>query len=223
MLTFYRICCVSSTSLAATLTSTIMNDYRERAQRGWAKLLNPAELRGNLIAASIFLAAFETLRASVIDRIESFFSDDFRDGEWIESAEYRAKCLALDKSPLRASLLWLRQMGVIDDADIARVDQIREHRNDLAHDLPKFLGTADAEVNVELLGQIYNLVTKIDRWWIHEVDIAIDPVWADRDVADDEITSGNMLFIQLMLRIATGEDSDALWQEFQKHFAPEAD
>jgi hypothetical protein len=200
-----------------------MSDHHEQARRGWAKFLNPDILRSNLIVASIFLAAYEMLRASVIDRIRSFFSNEFRDGEWIASQDHQTNCLALDKSPLRASLLWLKQMSAIDDADIARVDRIREHRNELAHDLPKFLGTADADVNVQLLVGIYELVAKIDRWWIREVDMTTDPDFDGREVTDEDIASGNMLFIQIMLRIATGEDSGVFWEEFQKHFGAVAE
>lgn len=195
-----------------------MNHYGDQARRGWAKFLNPEALRSNLIAASIFLAAYEMLRASVIDRIRVFMSRDFRDRDWVPTEKYRTKCLALDKSPLRASLLWLKQMSAIDEADIARVDRIREHRNDLAHDLPKFLLTADADVNVQLLVAIYELIAKIERWWIRNVDMPTDQDFDGREVADEEITSGNMLFIQLMLQIATGKDSGVFWEEFQKHF-----
>jgi hypothetical protein len=195
-----------------------MSEHCAQAHRGWAKFLNPEVLRSNLIVAPIFLAAYEMLRASVIDRIRSFFSHEFRNGEWIASEDYQKKCLALDKSPLRASLLWLKQMSAIDDADIARADRIREHRNQLAHDLPKFLGAPDSEVNVQLLVGIYELVTKIDRWWIRGVDMTTDPDFDGREVADEDITSGNMLFIQMMPRIATGEDSGVFWEEFQKQF-----
>ncbi len=99
-----------------------MSERRKRALRGWAKFLNPEILRNNLIVTSIFLAAFEMLRASVINRIRSFLSHDFRDGEWITSEDYKTTCLALDNSPLRASLLWLKQMSAINDADMARVE-----------------------------------------------------------------------------------------------------
>ncbi len=200
-----------------------MSDHRQQARRAWAKFLDPEVLRSNLIVASIFLAAYETLRTSIIDRIRSFFTFEFRNGEWVAGGDYQTKCLALDKSPLRASLLWLKQMSAIDDADIARVDSIREHRNELAHDLPKFLGTADAEVNVQLLVGIYELVSKIDRWWIRYVDMSTDPEFDGREVADEDITSGNMLFMQVMLRTATGEDSGALWEELQKQFSPAAE
>lgn len=193
-----------------------MTDHREHARRGWAKFLNPETLRDNLVAASIFLAAYEMLQASVIDRILSFFSKEFRDDKWITSEDYQTQCLALAKSPFQASLLWLKQMSVIDDDDIAQADSIRKHRNELAHDLPKFLSTADSEVNVELLGGICDLVAKIDRWWIREVDMATDPDFNGHYIVDQDITSGNMLFIQMMLRIAIGEDSEVYWEEFRK-------
>lgn len=196
-----------------------MIDDREKATQSWAKFLNPDVLRGNLIAASIFIAAYEMLRASVIDQIRSFFSHEFKDCVWIPSPDYEKNCLALDKSPFRASLVWLKQMGAVDEADISRIDLIRQHRNELAHDLPKFLATVDDEVNVQLLVGIYELITKVDRWWIREVEMTIDPDFDGREIADEDITSGRMLFIQMMLRIATGEDSETLWKEFQKQVA----
>jgi hypothetical protein len=88
----------------------------------------------------------------------------------------------------------------------------------LAHDLPRFLGTADAEVNSLLLCGIYDLVTKIDRWWIREFEMAIDAEFDGCDVADEDITSGNMLFIKMMLEIATGKDCGVFWDDFQKQF-----
>ena len=43
----------------------------------WAKFLNPESLKSNLIAASLFLAAYETLRASAIEQIRSFLTIKF--------------------------------------------------------------------------------------------------------------------------------------------------
>jgi hypothetical protein len=193
-----------------------MNEHQEKAYRGWAKFLNPDVLRGNLITASIFLATYEILRSSVIDRIRDFFTHGFDENGWIVSEEYQTEVLALDKSPLRASLLWLKGMSVLNDSEIEYVDLVREHRNTVAHDLLKFLGTADADINVKLLSGLYELVTKIDRWWIREVEMTIDPDHDGSEVADEDIVSGNMLSIQLMIQIATGEDSAACWEEFQR-------
>jgi hypothetical protein len=193
-----------------------MSEQWDRANQGWAKFLNPEALRGNLIVASIFLAAYERLRTSVIDRIRAFFTHGFDENGPIVSEEYKSDVLTLDKSPLRASLFWLQKMSAIDETDIARVDRVREHRNELAHDLPRFIATADAEINIHLLEVIYDLVAKIDRWWVREVEIPTNPDFDGQEVNDSDIQSGNMLFIQMMIQIATGKDSGAYWEEFQK-------
>jgi hypothetical protein len=59
-------------------------------------------------------------------------------------------------------------------------------------------------------------VTKIDRWWIREVEIPTNPDFDGREVADDDIQSGNMLFLQMMVRIVEGNDSAAFYEEFFK-------
>jgi hypothetical protein len=109
-----------------------MNSHERQAIRGWAKLLNPQVLKDNLIVASLFLAAYETLRTSIIDQIRSFYWCGFNDQGDMISPNYQAEVLSLDKSVLRASLFWLKSNGVIDDSDINRVQEIRLHRNELA-------------------------------------------------------------------------------------------
>jgi hypothetical protein len=150
------------------------------------------------------------------ERIRDFFTFSFNEDGAIVSEDYKNEVLSLDKSPLRASLLWLKGMSAIDDADIELVDDIRKHRNELAHDLPRFIATAHADINISLLGSIYNLVTKIDRWWIREVGIPTNPDFDAQEIVDSDIQSGNMIFIQMMIRIATGEDSSVFWDEFKK-------
>lgn len=112
-------------------------------------------------------------------------------------------------------------MHAIDEGDLSQVDRIREHRNELAHDLSKFLGSDDAEINMQLLSDMDELITKVDRWWIREVEMTTSPDFDGTEVADEEITSGNMISFQLLLRIASGEGPDTLWKEFQKNMRRE--
>ena len=116
-----------------------MDENQQKAFDSWAKFLNPEILKSNLIAASLFLAAFEMLRSSVISPIRDFFSCGFDQNGPIVDPKYETKVLSLDKSPLRASLLWLKDMDVISLDDMLIVDRIREHRNQLAHELMKFV------------------------------------------------------------------------------------
>jgi len=193
-----------------------MNLSREEAFRSWAKILKPESLRTNLIVASLFLAGYEMLQASVVDQIRSFFISGFNENGEIISERYKNDVLCLDKSPFRASLLWLKAFSAIDDTDIKLIDDIRKHRNELAHELPKFLGSVDSDINITLLERIYYLMTKIDRWWIKEVEIPINPDFDGQDIVDSEIFSGSMLIFQIMIKVATGEDFSMLWEEFQK-------
>ena len=73
------------------------------------------------MAASLFLAAYETLSASVIEQIQTFFTFGFDQNGPIVDDAYRLKVLALDASPLRASLLWLKEHNVIDEDDMKSV------------------------------------------------------------------------------------------------------
>lgn len=179
---------------------------------GWLKFLNPPTLRENLIRASLFLTAWETLKSAVVDHVKGFFAVGWDDAGEHASPEYQAKVLSLDKSPLTASLLWFKQMGAITDTDIALVDRLRQHRNELAHDLPKFLATVEYEVNVNLLRELVALVAKVDRWWIREIEMPISGDYTAEQVAaipDSEITSGRMMLMQMLLQVATGNDPDA--------------
>lgn len=46
-----------------------MND---RIRENWERFLNPEYLRGNLILVSLYIAAFEILKKSIIVRIKDF-------------------------------------------------------------------------------------------------------------------------------------------------------
>ncbi len=46
----------------------------EEVEISWERFLNPAELRSNLLIASIYISGFEILKDSIADRIKSFFT-----------------------------------------------------------------------------------------------------------------------------------------------------
>ena len=188
-----------------------------KAFRGWDKFLNPDVLKGNLITCSLYIATYEALRTSVIDRIKDFFTNGYgKDGPTV-SQDYQDKVLSLNRSSFLASQLWLKEMGAIDADDVCSIHQILDHRNALAHDILRFLTETEVEVNINLMAEMYRIVSKIDRWWIREVDIPTNADYDGHEIADDDILSGTMICIQIMLHTATGEDSTALWELWQRH------
>lgn len=199
-----------------------MSEQRDKAVRGLAKFLNPDTLRGNLIKASLFIAAYQTFRTNVVDRLRGFFTNGFDASGPVLDPEYQTKVLALDKSPLQATLLWLKGMSAIDDADIADAHRAREHRNALSHKLQDFLLAADLEIDLGILESLCKLLAKIDRWWIREVEMTTNPDFDGVEVADEDITSGTMWFLSTMMRIAYGEDSAEYWEDFRNRVVPPA-
>lgn len=132
------------------------------------KLFEPTLIRRELLLAGQFLTAFEILMGSTVGQLRaSFYTDETPPAERAEKEqEYADQVLALDKSVLRASCLWLQQQGVLTDEDIVAIDGIRRRRNDVAHRLPTLLFTKTWYVPVDQFPVVAALVAKIDMWWL---------------------------------------------------------
>jgi hypothetical protein len=184
----------------------------------WLKFLHPETLKMNLILSSCFLAGYECLKDAIVDRLRSFYVNGFDQNGLKLSPEYNTEVLALDpkKNALKASITWLLNNQIIDVADCEAIERINLHRNELAHDLPQFLATAEREIQIHLFEEIMRLATKIERWWIINFELAINPDHDGREVDEDKIISGGMLFLQLLLGIATGVNSTDLYEKFKE-------
>jgi hypothetical protein len=184
---------------------------KDKVVASWDKFLNPATLKQSLIEASVFLTAYEMFRHSVVENLRSFYSDSFKDGKWIQSANYNTKVLDLyPRDVFHASCLWFQQSGAIDQSDLDTIQRIRDHRNAIAHELPKFISSVDHAVEGQLLAALFKIVTKVDRWWIAEIEIPINPDFDSTEresIAYDRIQSGNMIMMRLILSVFYEDDS----------------
>ena len=106
----------------------------EKIRQSWERFLNPDVVRPHLIATSVYIFAYEILKDSIIGRIRDFFCNGFNEkGDTIDP-KYQTEVLSLNKSPVYASLEWLRRMKAIDQNDIATFYKIKKCRNTLVHD-----------------------------------------------------------------------------------------
>lgn len=64
-------------------------------------------------------------------------------------------------------------MNVISDDEIKEIHKIRRHRNEIAHELPRLIINSNLDVNLDYLFKIRELISKIDTWWIMEVEMTI--------------------------------------------------
>jgi hypothetical protein len=125
--------------------------------------LDPDVIKGNLIHAALYLVTYELLKGAVIGRVAGFFTDDFSsDGSPVRAPEYSSDVLSRDPNVLRASLLWLHGGGTLTAAHLADFDLIREHRHELAHQLPRLLVDPALKVDLALVFKARAILRKVD-------------------------------------------------------------
>lgn len=120
-----------------------------------------------------------------------------------DESEYKNHVLSRHKELLTASCLWLQDFGVIGAKDLEAIEQIRVHRNEIAHELPHFIVDESRNVDVSHFSIIRDLVTRIDTWWIREVHLTIN---ADLNSNPDHITevkSGPMMLLDYLLDVVS--------------------
>ncbi len=186
------------------------------------KFLNPDLLKQHLLAGGIYLAAYEIFKSSLVGRPRDFYRSGWENGKESFSPGYQTNVIALDQRHIyRASALWWQKKGVLTDADMALAASIREHRDEIAHDIPRFLGTSEGFIRLDLLESIFTLLSKIDQWWIREVEIPTISDFDNRELTNEDlagVVSSNMIFLSLMIPIAFGDDSllRSLYEEWEK-------
>ena len=151
----------------------------------WINILDEDNLKPNVNFAAMFVLNFECLKDYIIDQIRDFYSDeiDFEYGKILyhESKEYKDKVRILDKNIENASLKWLIEAGAITQEDFDYYQKIRRRRNDITHEFLKNLIEGFLEEDIDLFNKIISIYTKIDKWWINEIEIPI----AREDVPSD--------------------------------------
>jgi hypothetical protein len=188
-------------------------------QRSWEEFLNPKGLRPRLIAASIYIAGFEVLKDVVVGRIRDFFWTGFDESGDKIDPKYSSDVLARNKSPVYASLDWLKAMDVISDADVHVFNRAKDCRNTLAHDLLSTLGSQGLPDEFdERFAEMVTLLRKIEVWWITNVEIPANPDFDGQEVDEDGIVPGPMMTIQLLRDIALGDEkqSQHYYDEFRR-------
>lgn len=178
-----------------------------KVRRLWEEFLTPDVTRHRLIAASIYIAGFQALKDSVIGRIRAFFWMGFDESGDKIDPKYQSDVLSRNKSPLYASLDWLKGMNVIDDQDLHTFDRVKACRNTLAHKLFSMLGSEGLPADFEqCFTDMVLLLRKIEVWWITNVDIPTNPDYDESDIDEDGIIPGPVIGVQLLFDIALGDD-----------------
>lgn len=178
------------------------------------EFLNPDVLRSRLIAASLYIAGFELLEDTVVNRIRDFYiaSPEFKASFLDYGRHYRnyeAEVLSKDKNQVRASLSWLRESEAISDTDVATFGELADLRNVVVHELGRKLANGLPARLAQRFAETLSLLDKIERWWIKNVEIPTDPQLRGGDIDESAILPGPTMMLRLMVDVALGPDEAA--------------
>ena len=192
-------------------------------REAWADFLNPEVIRNTFVSAGLFLVAHEMLLDSIKRHPLDFFANRWTQEGPEESEKYRKEVLGLDpkgaNDPVRGSIAWLRRMGALDAGDELAIKRVTDERNRLAHELSGMIHGTKPRNFVEHYPTLVGLVSKVEKWWIINVEMATDPDFDGQDVDLDQIVPGVILSLELLSQVALGEGEEA-W-EFHRWFVQE--
>lgn len=175
----------------------------------WEKFLNPQTLKGNLVKCSVYIVFFEKLKESIVEKIKDFYWTGYSDGKDIISDEYKKRFYKQGIDIFDESLNWLVENEAISNADKQKIVELKDHRNEIAHEMVDFITSDEKNVNESLLLECYEILSKIDKWWIIEVELPTNPetIQLDPESIDYRgVFSGNMALLQLLYMVYTGND-----------------
>ena len=97
------------------------------------KFFNPTILKQNLIIASLFIAVFDNFKTSIINRVKYFYFSGIKNGvEQFDEYEQAVlnKVKAKNNKQVKATLLWLKEMEFITEAEENLFIQLTNLRNE---------------------------------------------------------------------------------------------
>lgn len=195
-------------------------------EAAWTKFLNPETLKQNLLQGGLYLAAFEMLKDSLVGRPRDFFCFAVSDGDIVtdlSSPRYEIEVRSLHKHLFTASALWWHKSGAITVEELDTLRRIREHRDQIAHNMPKMIGTAEHSIDLDLLEHTNCILAKIDNWWLQNFEAGINPEQYEKFSQEemDEARSMSALFLSMMIPLVSGDDSQfrtlyTMWCDHQQ-------
>lgn len=170
----------------------------------WERFLDPEVVRPSLFLATMFITTFEILKDSIVDDVRGFYTNGFDKHGPTVGAEYQSKVLSKNKSPLYASLLWLRENDAIGDDDLITFEKLKSTRNQLAHQLFAVVTGQVGSAHETQFTELVALLRKIGVWWVVNVEIPTNPDFDGQEIDEAGIVPGAVLSLQMLIEVASG-------------------
>jgi hypothetical protein len=115
------------------------------------------------------------------------------------STQYKNEVTKVHKDLLHASCLWLQRNGAITEDDLRKIESIRRHRNQVAHELPRLLIDGDINLNLGYFLQIRELLEKIELWWVTNVEIPTNQDFDGDGISGKDIHPGRVILMDYIV------------------------
>ncbi len=156
------------------------------------------KLTQNLAYAGFILVAFELVKSMIVSPIKLFYID-ITFGEGMPFKTYEQDVLSRHKNQFEASLLYLRDfMEAIDAEDLTAIQELRKHRNELAHNLPKTIKNIEINKYLQLLDKTNKVLFKLSNYRIY-MEIGSDPEFQDKGIDWGTIKGSEYLLFEEIL------------------------
>jgi hypothetical protein len=132
--------------------------------------------------AGYVLVAYELVKSMIVGPIKAFYADTTF-GLGMPSKSYDDDVRACHKNEFEACLLYLRDfMEALDADDVKTIQDLREHRNDLAHNLARKLPDLRLGENKALWPKVDRTLFKLSNYRAY-MEIGADPEFRGIDWA----------------------------------------
>lgn len=139
------------------------------------------ELTLKLTYVGFILVAFELIKSLIVKPIKFFYKDTTFIGSSLFHS-YEKDVMLRHKNEFEACLLYLRDfMKAIDLEDFLTIQELREHRNNLAHNLVEELPHLNLKSYITLFEKVDKALFKLSN---HQtfIEIGADPEFKDKGI-----------------------------------------
>ena len=162
---------------------------------------NDEELTRLLTYAGFILLAFELIKGLIVKPIKVFYwNTSFSENMPFKS--YEEDVMTRHKNEFEACLLYLRDfMEAIDNEDLLTIQELRKHRNEVAHNFPDLIHKLDMNENLKLLEKVDKTLFRLSNYRTY-IEIGADPKFKSKGIDWSTIKGHEYLLFEEIIRKA---------------------